>query len=56
LRLEQCDAIEQKIESDFMITGADIHNLYQECLHQPGDYGCVDHIGIDIFLNLAAVK
>ena len=54
--MAQCDAVEQKIESDFLITGADIHNLYQECLHQPGDYGCVDHVGIDIFLNVATVK
>jgi hypothetical protein len=25
-------------------------------LHQPGDYGCVDHTGIDTFLNIANVK
>jgi hypothetical protein len=48
--------VEQRIESDFRITGADLRNLYQECLHQPGDYGCIDHMGVDIFLNLAAVK
>jgi hypothetical protein len=48
--------VEQKIESDFLITGTDLRNLYQECLHQSGDYGCIDHIGIDIFLNIAAVK
>jgi len=33
-----------------------LRNLYQPCLHQPGDYGCIDHIGIDIFLNSQAVK
>ena len=38
------------------MTGADIHNLYTECLHQPGDYGCIDHIGIDAFLNSGTVK
>ena len=27
-----------------------------DCLHQPGDYGCIDHIGIDIFMNVQAVK
>lgn len=27
-----------------------------ECLQQPGDYGCIDHIGIDAFLNVYAVK
>lgn len=27
-----------------------------ECLHQPGDYGCIDHIGIETFLNVQAVK
>ena len=56
LRLSECDRVEQKIESDFRITGADLRNLYQECLHQPGDYGCTDHTGIDIFLNVASVK
>jgi hypothetical protein len=25
-------------------------------LHQPGGYGCIDHIGIDVFLNSSAVK
>jgi len=25
-------------------------------LHQSGGYGCIDHIGIDAFLNSAAVK
>lgn len=56
LRLSECERVEQKIESDFRITGADLRNLYQECLHQSGDYGCLDHIGIDAFLNNAAVK
>lgn len=56
LRLSQCDRIEQKIESDFKITGADLRNLYQECLHQTGDYGCIDHLGIDTFLNIVTVK
>lgn len=51
-----CEATEQKIASDFWITGADLRNLYMECLHQPGDYGCIDHIGIDTFLNVQAVK
>lgn len=39
-----------------MITGADLRNLYKACLHQTGDYGCIDHVGIDTFLNLATVK
>jgi hypothetical protein len=56
LRLPDCTRVEQKIESDFRITGADLRNLYQECLHQPGDYGCLDHLGIDVFLNMAVVK
>ena len=56
LRLSECDRVEQKIASDFRITGADLRNLYQPCLHQPGDYGCIDHTGIDIFLNVQAVK
>jgi hypothetical protein len=25
-------------------------------LHQPGDYGCIDHLGIDAFLNSKEVK
>lgn len=48
--------MEQRIASDFKMTGADLHNLYTECLHQPGDYGCIDHIGIDTFLNSATVQ
>lgn len=56
LRLSECDRVEQKIESDFRITGSDLRNLYQECLHQAGDYGCVDHIGVDTFFNVASVK
>ena len=27
-----------------------------ECLHQPGDYGCIDHKGVDAFLNNLDVK
>lgn len=27
-----------------------------ECLHQPGDYGCIDHQGADLFFNKAEVK
>lgn len=56
LRLSECTRVEQKIESDFRITGADLRNLYTECLHQTGDYGCIDHMGIDIFLNVKSVK
>jgi hypothetical protein len=56
LRTPSCDQAEQKIASDFWVTGADLRNLYMECLHQPGDYGCIDHIGIDTFLNVQAVK
>lgn len=33
------------------MSGADIHNLFKDCLHQPGDYDCIDHKGIDAFLN-----
>ncbi len=56
LRLSECTRVEQQIESNFRITGADSRNLYKACLHQPGDYGCIDHMGIDIFLNVATVK
>ncbi len=56
LRTPSCERAEQKIASDFRITGADLRNLFMECLHQPGDYGCIDHIGIDTFLNVQAVK
>ena len=38
------------------MTGADLRNLYMECLHQPGDYGCIDHEGIDEFLNDEGVQ
>lgn len=31
-------------------------NIYKECLHQSGDYPCIDHMGIDTFLNVYAVK
>lgn len=34
LRLSECGRIEQKIESDFRISGADIRNVYRECLQQ----------------------
>ncbi len=56
LRTSQCSRVEQQIESNFKITGADLRNLYQECLHQAGDYGCIDHMGIDLFLNVDTVK
>ena len=56
LRTSNCDRVQQKIASDFRISGADIHNLFKECLHQPGDYACIDHIGIDAFLNSPTVK
>lgn len=48
--------MEERIASRFRITGADLTNLYTECLKQPGDYGCIDHVGIDTFLNVYAVK
>lgn len=56
MRLPGCDKVEQKIESNFRLTGSDLHNLYKECLHQPGDYPCIDHLGIDAFMNDALVK
>ena len=56
LRTPACDDVEQLIESNFRITGADTHNLYKECLHQPGDYPCIDHTGVDIFLNVENVR
>ena len=56
MRTPACDEIEEKIASDFEVSGADLANLYMECLHQPGDYGCIDHVGIDTFLNVYAVK
>ena len=56
LRTSACAQAEQQIASDFRITGADYHNLYKECLHQVGDYPCIDHTGIDIFLNLPHVQ
>jgi carboxypeptidase C (cathepsin A) len=56
MRTSACTEIEERIASDFRITGADLGNLYTECLNQKGDYGCIDHMGIDIFLNVYAVK
>jgi len=48
--------VQQKIDDNFRISGADLHNLFKECLHQPGDFGCIDHIGIDTWLNNKEVK
>lgn len=56
LRTSACEKAEKKIESDFRITGADLYNIFKECLHQPGDIDCLDHTGIDTFLNVGTVK
>lgn len=56
LRTELCEEVEKRIESKFELADADLTNLYKECLHQDGDYPCIDHKGIDVFLNVYAVK
>jgi len=55
-RTPNCELVEQRIASNFLMTGSDLHNLYTECLHQPGDYNCIDHLGIDAFMNDDKVK
>ena len=52
MRTPACDEVEQKIYSNFKITGADTGNLYMKCLNQPpAEYGCIDHYGANIFFN-----
>ena len=56
LETSECERVKQKIEANFLLTGADLNNLYKQCLSQPGEYRCLDHIGIDTFLNTPIVK
>lgn len=56
IRSPSCIHIEEKIEADFRSSGADTRNIFKECLHQVGPYGCLDHKGIDAFMNKPEVK
>ncbi len=48
---EACEKAAEQIRNYFIKTGADPRNVYGECLLQDGNYPCVDHKGIDVFLN-----
>jgi hypothetical protein len=39
-----------------MNTGADLNNIYAECLQQEGSIKCLDQVGIVSFLNDPQVK